>query len=249
MRSSTGAPPLFETNPDYSNSIKHPHPRAQQQLCPINYGIKVLAWSVQLTNVDELLAELAKPSSTIKANVEKVMQFMVHPNEILTKAAIPAEKSTWDTLFGGSEKLKVEKDVDEDSGAVKSVTVYANEDEGIRGFDLFFNKTYAPGDPYIVHAIGYPLIPDDVNIELDDDHPPEGSDDPITFVEIADCKRVLEAVEVPYEGATLVSVVCGCGSGCVWRSVCFPGCILMQETITIPFTSKTTLSFTPSSAR
>jgi hypothetical protein len=139
----------------------------------------------------------------------QVMKFLVHPGEVLTKATIPEEQSQWGTLI--SEKLTVEKEVNEKTDAVVRVTVYAAEDEGISGFDLSLNnKTYAAGDPFVVHAIGLPLIPAGVEIELNDDGPPGGGPEPaapVTPADLADCRRLLDAASVGYAGATVVCPV------------------------------------------
>lgn len=51
------------------------------------------------------------------------------------------------------------------------MTLYANEDEKIRGYDLTFEGMYTEGDPFVVHAIWLPLLPEGVDLLLSDDGP------------------------------------------------------------------------------
>jgi hypothetical protein len=131
------------------------------------------------------------------------MSFHVHPGTVYTRSFIPEGRTALKTLI--PNYLQMVKSV-EDGGRAE-VTLYATEDESVRGFNLTFDGPWAPGAPSIVHAIGLPLLPEDVDLVLDDDGPRCGIKLPevaVTPADVADCGRVLTALSINITGATVV---------------------------------------------
>jgi len=156
--------------------------------------------------LNPLTVSLNPPTVAVfNLNTTQVMQFHVHPTTIYTRASIPPGRTALKTLLPNYLQM-VRSDDDDDSGRVE-VKLYANEDEKVRSFNLTFDGAYSVGDPFIVHAIGMPLLPPDVNLVLDDDGPRCGIVLPevvVSYPDVADCGRVLAALSINVTGATVV---------------------------------------------
>jgi hypothetical protein len=117
--------------------------------CPTNSAVKDLVEFLGFKTAARLFAELAVPGSAVTAVVKKVMQFHVHPGGLLTPADIPEGDSTITTML--SESLKAVKRV-EDDGSFR-IVLFANDDAGIKYYNLTWDGDYKTGDAFIVHAI------------------------------------------------------------------------------------------------
>jgi len=176
----------------------------------MNKGLQVLAWAFKFATVDDLLADVAKPTSANKALLQRVMKLHVVRQDVIVRAAVfPDDRTTWATGLPGVP-VTVERSDGQGKFYYKLDNGVGEEDVAVRGPDLTFTGPYSDGaSTYIVHAIDLPMLPPKTGLVVDDDGPcprydPDEDAGP-AYLRISDCNTLLTAANVSVDGATVVS--------------------------------------------
>ncbi|KIY97434.1 hypothetical protein MNEG_10527 [Monoraphidium neglectum] len=193
--------------------------------CPLNTGLTKLARHFNFASVDALIAGL--DSYPNKAEVARVMQFhVVDPRKVYTKAGFVAATgglslTTLLTASDATKKLTVTQQTTS-KGKLRIKVAGAGRDEDVLSFDLTFGGIYAGATTgFIVHAIEESLLRPNCtgcggggngsgnsSSSSGIEDKPDGEYDkpsgkPVTAADVADCKRLLEAASISYEGSTV----------------------------------------------
>jgi hypothetical protein len=165
------------------------------------------------------------------------MQFhVVDPRKVYTKAGFVAATgglslTTLLTASDATKKLTVTQQTTS-KGKLRIKVAGAGRDEDVLSFDLTFGGIYAGATTgFIVHAIEESLLRPNCtgcggggngsgnsSSSSGIEDKPDGEYDkpsgkPVTAADVADCKRLLEAASISYEGSTVVGAAWVCRHG------------------------------------